>query len=350
MRVALLHNLPAGNRPDEADTLVQVQAVRQALVQLGHTPMDLAFSLDLQSARDTLAAMRPDCVFNLVEDLDGSSRLAHLAPALLEHMGLAFTGCGSESMLLATGKLSSKRVLTAAELPTPPWSEGQSGGFENRPEEAGFIPGRYILKSVHEHASLGLDETSVIGAASPADLARPLTRRRESFGGHWFAEGFVDGREFNISVLDDPVGPEVLPHAEIVFHGFADRQSRMVGYKAKWDKESFEYKNTQRRLDFPDQDSALLARLSETALACWRAFGLGGYARVDFRVAEGGTPYVIDVNANPCLSPDAGLAAAARRAGLDYTSLVRRILDAAMAADSPRNDKPGQTPEGCAVP
>lgn len=327
MRVAILHNLPAGDRPDEADTLVQVRAVRKALFDLGHDPMGVAFSLDLDDARGTLAAMRPDCVFNLVEDVGGSSRLAHLAPALLEHMGLAFTGCGSESMLLSTGKLACKRVLTAAALPTPPWSEGPSGGSEGRFEESDFVPGRYILKSVHEHASLGLDETSVVKASSPADLIKPLARRRERFGGRWFAEGYVEGREFNIAVVEGPSGPEVMPHAEIVFRGFSTERLRIVGYKAKWDEDSFEYENTQRRLDFPAKDTPLLARLTETSLACWRAFGLAGYARVDYRVSEDGTPWIIDVNANPCLSPDAGLVAAAGKAGLDYTALVRRILE-----------------------
>ncbi len=346
MRVAILHNLPAGDRPDEADTLVQVRAVRKALFDLDHEPMGVAFSLDLDDARGTLAAMRPDCVFNLVEDLGGSSRLAHLGPALLEHMGLAFTGCGSEAMLLATSKLACKRVLTAAGLPTPPWSEGQSGGPEGRPEEASFAPGRYILKSVHEHASLGLDETSVVTAASPADLARPLARRRERHGGHWFAEGYVDGREFNIAVIEGPGGPEVLPHAEIVFRGFSRERLRIVGYKAKWDEDSFEYENTQRRFDFPAKDADLLARLTEATLACWRAFGLAGYARVDFRVSEDGRPWIIDVNANPCLSPDAGLAAAAERAGLDYTALVRRVLD--MGAAGARDGRPVQSAKRCA--
>lgn len=339
MRVAILHNLPAGDRPDEADTLVQVRAVRQALFALEHMPIGVAFSLDLDDARGTLAAMRPNCVFNLVEDVGGSSRLAHLAPALLEHMGLPFTGCGSEAMLLSTSKLACKRVLTASGIPTPPWSEG-------RPEETSFVPGRYILKSVYEHASLGLDETSVVQASAPADLAKPLARRRERFGGRWFAEGFVDGREFNISVIDGPRGPEVLPHAEIVFRGFSKERLRIVGYRAKWDEDSFEYENTQRHFDFPDKDAPILSRLSQAALACWRAFGLTGYARVDFRVAEDGTPWIIDVNANPCLSPDAGFAAAAERADMNFTTLVRRVLE--VGAANTRNGRPAHAPTGCA--
>ena len=84
--------------------------------------------------------------------------------------------------------------------------------------------------------------------------------------------------------------------------------------------------HTVRRFDFPAQDGALLAELRRVAAQCWNAFGLRGYARVDFRVDAENRPFVLEVNANPCLSPDAGFAAAAARAGLSYLQVVERIL------------------------
>ena len=104
-----------------------------------------------------------------------------------------------------------------------------------------------------------------------------------------------------------------------------------VGYRAKWDEGSFEYGSTPRSFDFPPDDAALLATLKRLSLACWEIFGLRGYARVDFRVDAEGKPWVLEINTNPCLSPDAGFMAAAGRAGLSRNDVVRRIIaDTAM--------------------
>jgi D-alanine-D-alanine ligase len=118
----------------------------------------------------------------------------------------------------------------------------------------------------------------------------------------------------------------VLPPAEIIFEGFTDTMPRIVDYHAKWDTAAFAYHHTPRCFDFPPFDHELLARLQELARLCWEAFGLRGYARVDFRVDDAGRLWVLEINANPCLAPDAGFAAALERAGIDYTEAVRRIL------------------------
>jgi len=70
----------------------------------------------------------------------------------------------------------------------------------------------------------------------------------------------------------------------------------------------------------------LLGALKAFAIQCWQIFNLKGYARVDFRVDYGNHPYVLEINANPCLSPDAGFMAAAERAGLSMKDVVQRII------------------------
>ena len=110
--------------------------------------------------------------------------------------------------------------------------------------------------------------------------------------------------------------PQVLPPAEIDFGDFPPDKPRIVGYQAKWDDESFEYHHTPRRFEFPSTDRALLAELSRLAADCWHQFGLRGYVRVDFRVDRDGRPWILEVNSNPCLSLDAGFAAAVQRAGI----------------------------------
>ena len=68
-------------------------------------------------------------------------------------------------------------------------------------------------------------------------------------------------------------------------------------------------------------------RIRATALAAWHAIGCRGYARVDMRVDEREQPYVIEVNCNPDLSPDAGFFQAVRPMGLSYDEMVCRIVE-----------------------
>jgi D-alanine-D-alanine ligase len=107
---------------------------------------------------------------------------------------------------------------------------------------------------------------------------------------------------------------------------------KIIDYKAKWDEQSFEYKNTVRRYDFPPTDAALLMALNDVSLKVWSGFDLRGWARIDFRVDKDGLPFVVDVNANPDLSLDAGFMAAAARAQIAPHEAIRMITDAALAA------------------
>ena len=126
-----------------------------------------------------------------------------------------------------------------------------------------------------------------------------------------------------------PAGPEVLPPAEIAFTGYPEDRPKIVDYDAKWNPGMFGYDNTPRVFEFAEADTLLLEYLRSLALRCWRVFSLSGYARVDFRVDRGGKPWILEINTNPCLAPDAGFAAAASRAGIGYADLIARIVDAA---------------------
>ena len=311
--VVLHGELPPGAGPEDADVLEQAALASAALERLGYRAEVMALGSDLGAAAGLLRRHAPAVVFNLVEGIGGDGRLIHLGPRLLEDMGLPFTGAGRRAMALTSDKLAAKRHLRAWRLPTPDWTEGPA------PHE-----GRWIVKSVWEHASFGLDGESIVAAgAVPAALAR----RRQAFGGDWFAERFVDGREFNLSLLAGPAGPAVLPPAEIRFVGYGDDRPRIVDYAAKWLPDSYAYNNTPRTFDFDAADGDLLDRLAGLAHDCWRCFDLAGYARVDFRVDADGRPWILEINANPCLAADAGFMAAAAAAGLDTVEVVRRILD-----------------------
>jgi D-alanine-D-alanine ligase len=320
LRVLVLHDrLPTEPRPDEEDSRTQAEAVAAALGELGHQPTIAEVGPDLATFERQLRRQPPDVVFNLVESLGGAGRLVHVVPGLLDHLGVAYTGATAEALFLTSNKLLAKRQMMAAEVPTPPWL-GQGA-----PREP-FAPGRYIIKSVWEHASLGIDEGSVVEVADPDALTAMVAERAPSLGGSAFAERYVEGRELSLSLIAGGPIPEVLPAAEIAFEGFAGGAPRVVGYRAKWQPESAEYRGTVRHFGLAEAEAPLLAELEAIARRVWDLFGLRGYARVDFRVDPQGLPWVLEVNTNPCLAPDAGFAAALERAGHRYAQGIERIL------------------------
>jgi D-alanine-D-alanine ligase len=235
-----------------------------------------------------------------------------------------FTGCSASALGVTSDKLLAKQHLLRAGVPTP-------AVFG-----AGADEGPWIVKSVWEHASLGIDDSSVVRGA--AGVPRALETRRAEFGGDWFAERFVPGRELNVALIAAAGGVRALPVAEIRFEGFPAEKPAIVGYAAKWHTDSFEYRNTVRSFAL---ERELAVRAEGLARDCWELFGLTGYARVDLRVDANGRPWVLEVNANPCLSPDAGFAAALATAGIEYRTAIGWLVDDALsrrAATERRSD------------
>ncbi|MFZ0255498.1 MAG: ATP-grasp domain-containing protein [Gammaproteobacteria bacterium] len=325
---AILHSaVPAAAAADEQDTLVQRDCVSQALTALGYAAVSLPFTRDPADVTGYLQRLCPEVIFNLVESIAGSGRLVHVVPALLDALGLRYTGCTSQTQLITSQKLLAKRLMREAGIPTPEWIDSLSLAAKQA-----LPTGTLIVKSVWEHASFGLDAESVVATAERA--AARIDERARRFGGQWFAERFIEGREFNIAMLASEAGPEVLPIAEMRFADFPEHYPRIVDYAAKWDPQSFAYQYTQRCFPDPQAQRDLLANLAGLALRCWNVFALNGYARVDIRLDEGQRPWVLEVNANPCLAPDGGFAAAAAKRGLSLTDVIVRILDDCPAVTS----------------
>lgn len=317
MKILILHSqVPDGAPPDELDTLIQAEAIGAALRGRGHDVDTAAFDSNPARLSEIIDRSGVDLVFNLVESVWGRSTFAPLALQILERIGPPVTGSDAESMIATSDKLLAKAVLAEAGLPTARWSEG--------PEWRGLDSGtRWIVKSADEDASLGLDDDAVV--SEPASAIARAEQCAGEHGGRWFAEEFIDGREFNVAVLERSGAAEVLPIAEMRFEDWDESRPRIVGYTAKWDPAAAEFNNTVRDFTWAATEPQLNAALVDLAKKCWALFGCSGYARVDFRVDRDGQPYILEINANPCLEPGAGFAAAAGKAGLSYDGLIEHI-------------------------
>lgn len=321
MRILILHSdVPEDAPPDEQDTLLQAAAIESALKRLGHATSRAVFTPDAASLASLIQRDDPDAVFNLVESVWGSDHFAPLAAAMLSDIGVPFTGVASAAMAACGDKIFTKRILKGARLPTPAWSEP--------PHWKGTLKGKWIVKSVTEDASFGLDDGAVAeGREKVVARAQSCAARH---GGRWFAERYIDGREFNVAIIERGGAPEVLPIGEMMFEQWDEARPRIVGYDAKWNADTPEYRDTARVFDWHKNEPDLNRKLEELAKECWSLFGLSGYARVDFRADAEGRPFILEVNPNPCLEPDAGYAAAAMAVGLSYDGLIAAIIRAAV--------------------
>jgi D-alanine-D-alanine ligase len=302
-----------GMRPDQDDTFVQASEVSACLARLGHVAVEAEYADHGGETERTLREINPDIVVNLVEEVPEGPDQLHRVTQLLDRLGYRYTGARTRALESTGKKLEMKRMLREAGLPTAQL-------VDDAPADA-----KFIVKSALEHASLGLDDHSVVQGA---DAARKLmAEKHATCGGPWFAEMYVEGREFDVGMIEINGKVRALPPAEILFTGHEDGRPRIFNYASKWDEGSDSFESTPRV--FPVRETPLFDELERIALATWALFGINGCAHVDFRVDAQGRPFVLEVNANPCLTSDAGYTLAAAEAGLTQTDIVAAMLASA---------------------
>lgn len=313
------NKLTATPGEDELDVVEQADMVESACRELGFITARMEMDMDLKKTINHITREKPYILFNLVESLENKGELAFIAPSLFSSLSIPYSGSPVIPLFLSSNKVMAKKELLRLGLSTPRW-------FGIDETDLLDPAGRYILKPIWEEGSLDLDESSVFCGNDQAMKRRVSSRSRE----HYFVEEYIEGREFNISILAGHEGPEVLPLAEMQFLEFPEGKPKILGFRSKWDESSFEYLHTTRTFTGREDDCLLQDRLTGMCITCWKGFGLRGYARIDFRVSETGDPLIIDINANPCLSSSGGFSAALDQAGYTFTEGIRRILDDAI--------------------
>lgn len=299
MKVLVLHSLPPempgpGRHAcefDLRDGAAGIRAVLPAAEVAGvrGEPREILAVLDRH---------HPEVVFNLCEaPLGRPDREAHAA-ALFEWLGVRFTGARSETLALCRRKDQTMRVLNAAGVAVP-----RTTGFP------------CIVKPAEEHGSAGMDHDSVCADAKA--VAAVTTR----LGGRLLIQQFLPGREFVVALWGESE-PEFSSIGEMIFQNGL----RLNTYAAKWEDESADFKNSPLFYD-SEIEPALREQVLLAARGAWQAVGACGYLRVDVRLDAAGTPRVIDVNANPELSPEVGIHRAVEEAGWTWERFVRLQIE-----------------------
>lgn len=317
MKILILHSyIDADARPDQLDTLDQVECIAQSLKRLWHETCKVSFDTNFEKLLSTIERLKPDFVFNLVEDVLNVWKLVYLATWLLDFLNIPYSGCNNRAMFVTTDKVLTKRILKAHSILTPNWAD-----LTNIDTLGAYST--YIIKAVSEEASIGIDYKCIVSWIH--DIKNKIMEKQNVFYTDFFAEEYIDWREFNISIMDIAWIPTVLPHAEIIFSNF-EKEKKIVWYDAKWNENSFEYKNTNRSFCFDDKEKDLLAKLSQITLECWHIFDLSWYARVDFRVDNNHNIFVLEINSNPCISSNSWFFAACQKHWMTYDDMIQNIV------------------------
>jgi D-alanine-D-alanine ligase len=279
--------------------------------------------LEVFAVLDRLRADRDrlELVFNLCESMAGDPRNEPTLVGLLDLFGIPYTGADQLALASCLHKRRTKEILIARGIPSPPYRFlGALAALDEPALDALDYP--WFVKLAHEDASVGITQDNLV-----RDGAALRRRAREMMNEHCqgvLAERYVDGREINVTLIGNEDDIEMLPLHEIDFAAMPAGRPRIVSYAAKWDERHVDYAGT-KPVPLRGASREIVDGIERVARAAWDALGLRDYGRIDLRVDAEGTPWVIDVNPNPDISPDAGVARAARLAGMSYPQLIARI-------------------------
>jgi D-alanine-D-alanine ligase len=323
MKIIVLHSADALEPPVDP----VLDQLSHALDAGGHTAQRLAVAKDVEPLVTALTREQPDLVINLAESFAGKSAMESNVAALLNLLGLRYTGSSPAGLMLAGDKSLTKKVLSFHGIQTPQFATLYRGAVD----WAGDLSFPVIVKPPQEDASLGITSASVVHEIK--DLFDRIGELQSEYQAPVLVEQFIEGREFYVGVIGN-ANVAALPVIEMDFTGFPTDRPRIASWAAKWgdDGEGSGAEFAGTRSIFPEAlDPELEARMQKIAVEAFQALRLRDYARIDLRVSDAGEIYVIEVNPNCYLERESEFARAAQRSGLEYDALIARIVGLAAA-------------------
>jgi D-alanine-D-alanine ligase len=325
--IAIIYNQPSSSRYSDRNeqaaedgVLVELAAVEKALHSLGYPTFKIPLALPLEQAYEKLSKVKADIVFNLFEGFSGYPETEALIVEQMEALKLRYTGSPSAVLRVALDKAATKALLRQEDIRTPDFQlldEATLCDFKlNFP---------CIVKPNAEDASHSLNVKSVVYDYNA--LKDIVSEISVTYGKKALVEEYIDGREFNMTVMGNAILTP-LPVSEICFT-LPEGMPKILSYEAKWDTESVYYRGTLPQCP-ADVDSDTRSEIIEAGLQAYAITGCCGYARIDMRMDENGRIYVLEVNPNPDISPDAGAAIQAAAHGMSYNDFIQKIVRLAL--------------------
>jgi D-alanine-D-alanine ligase len=298
------------------------EEIFDALTKLGHEPSYHVLDGRPQSLYG-LAKCGPDLIFNLTESYAGDDTKEMNVAAYMDLLGMPYTGAGPHAHFLAQDKGTAKKMFHFHGIRTPFFATAYRGNIDH----AHDVKFPLIVKPQSEDGSIGIDAEAVVSGVK--ELMERVEYVQNEFDSPALIEEYIEGREIYAAILGSYERTEVLPLVELDLSKLPKGTPKIASRDVKFETESRAYKLTKSRIA-EDLDEQTVQKLSETAIAAYRAVKLRDYGRIDMRLTPEGEVYVIEANPNPWLSSKQEFAMAAKKSGRSYTQLIGEICDLAL--------------------
>lgn len=320
--VVLYNNIYDDSPEDVIDNKTQADWISKVLSDIGYSVIKMQFTPDCVGDLHHIKYRYNDLtVVNMVDSAPGEENLAYLVPAFLDFLKIRYTGCSHSAIFLTTNKVFAKKLLYENNINTPDWYYGN----DNSRFRSDI---KYIIKALSEDSSIGLYDNSVVSVKSLTKLKQLIDYHEKKDNKPYYAENYIDGREFNVCIYGKQTKPVILQPYEWTFEGFDEREKvKIINYDAKWTEGTYEYEHINAVYNLPYADHGMMSELKKIAKKCWDLFELNGYARVDFRIDKEGKIWVLEINCNPSFY---GFRNIACHMGLDFKEILKCIVEATM--------------------
>jgi len=312
------------SKPDdlsESSFFNELAFIKESLLKYFSEVEILAVDSDIFLLIDKLNIIKPDVIVNFVESVEGVTSFESYVTGLYELMNIPYTGNDTLTLSNCLDKSRAKEFLTAQGINTPKYFIYKPSA--KNPLKDFDLNFPVISKLAKEDASIGISENSV--SYNETELLKQLGFLAKTYNQNIILEEYIDGREFNVAILDD----FPLPISEICFNSLPDSLPKIVTYEGKWIVDTVYYDNTVPQCP-ANIDDDLKFLLETTAIRAYHALNCRDYVRVDIRLSQSGIAYVIEVNPNPDISLDSGFNRAAKAVGIDHGMLLNKLVTLAL--------------------
>jgi D-alanine-D-alanine ligase len=287
---------------------------------MGHEVQTLGVHDDLSELRRASTDFKPHIAFNLLEGFDDITIFDQNVVSHLELLKLPYTGCNPRGLLMARDKSLSKKLLAYHRIDVPEFEVFRIGRPVRRPKRLSFP---LMVKSLTQEASIGISQASVV--ETDEKLMERVAFVHESIGTAAIAEQYIEGRELYVGILGNQT-LQALPVWELFFTNMPPEARRIATDRVKW---SVKYQkkygiDSGPAKELPGQDTD---KIQHTCKRAYRALELSGYARIDLRLDDAGTIWVLEANPNPQIAKGEDFAASAEKVGIAYDALLQRIIN-----------------------
>ena len=312
----------------DPDDMYTENDVYQSLKANGFEVRRLGIFNSLVPLFEEIRDFQPDVIFNMVEVFNDKTHLEKNMAAVLELIGIPYTGASSENMYLCNDKALSKKIFRYHRLRVARFQTFYRGYQVRRPK---MIRLPAVIKPLCEEASRGISQASIV------DNDEAFVERIKFIHGNMnmdaIAEEYIEGRELYVSVIGQKQ-LQVLPPREMKFGELPEDEPRIATYKAKWD-EKYRQRWGIKSAYISKLADGVEERIIDACKRAYRALNMRSFVRFDIRITPEGRVYIIEPNANPCLAKEDEVAQSAEKVGISYNQLIRRIVNMAL----PKNDE-----------